>query len=84
MTIAAVRFARDRPAEYAAAPISIDRRALTAIASLAVVCNIVLLGLLASQSATVFGAWAGALVIGDHYYFVRKRYFAGRGIDLRD
>ena len=82
--VAAVRFARDRPAEYAAAPFSIDRRALTVIAALAVVCNVVLLGLLASQSASVFGAWAVALVVGDGYYVVRKRYLAGRGIDLRD
>lgn len=54
--VAAVRFARDRPQAYAAAPFSIGRRALTVIAALAVVCNIGLLGLLASQSVTVFGA----------------------------
>lgn len=82
--IAAVRFARDRPEAYDAAPFSIDRRALTAIAGAAVVCNLALLALLASQSVEVFAAWAGALVVGDIYYVARKRYLAGRGIDVRE
>lgn len=82
--IAAIRFARDRPDEYDAAPFSIDRRLLTVIAITAVVCNIVLLGLLASQSATIFAAWVAALVVGDFYYVVRNRYLAGRGIDIRE
>lgn len=82
--VAAVRFARDRPEAYAAAPFSVEPQLLTGLATLAVVCNVALLAVLATQSPYVFAFWAACLVVGDGYYVLRRRSLANRGIDLRD
>lgn len=65
-------------------PFPIDRRLLPALAAGAVVSNLALVELLASQSTVVFGAWLVALVAGDAYFGVRKRYLARGGIGLQE
>ncbi|MFW6448839.1 MAG: APC family permease [Halobacteriota archaeon] len=79
--VAAIKFPKRHPEAYAAASFSVGRRPLAAFAVGAIVCNVVLLGLLASQELLVFAGWAVGVVVGDAYYHLRKRYLAERGID---
>lgn len=80
--VAAIRLVRDRPGEYEAAPLSVRPRLLVGLASAAIVLNVVLLGVLASQFSTVFAVWLALIVAGAGYFALRRRWVASNGDDL--
>jgi APA family basic amino acid/polyamine antiporter len=80
--VAAVVLVRDRPDAYREAPVHLRPRRLVAIAVCAVGCNLVLLGVLASQFPGVFAVWLGLVTVGAAYFVARRYYLARRGIDL--
>jgi APA family basic amino acid/polyamine antiporter len=80
--ISAVKLVRDRPDVYEDAPINIDGRLLVAISLLAVLVNLALLGVLASESPRMFLLWAALFVAGGLYYLVRARYLAASGPEV--
>ncbi|MFB6105250.1 MAG: APC family permease [Halobacteriaceae archaeon] len=82
--IAAVKFARTRPARYRRAAFSLPPRTLRGVAVAAVLLNTVLFVLLAVESTGMFAVWAGAMVVGGFYYLVRTRYLRSRGVDFPD
>lgn len=75
--VAAVRFARDHPERYAAAPFSIDRRLLLVLATGAIVLNALLFVLLATEARLAFGVWLSLMVVGEGYYRARIRLGGG-------
>ncbi|MFC4542354.1 APC family permease [Halosolutus amylolyticus] len=69
---AAIVVGRTR-AETAESAIGLPAQSVTAMAALAIPCNLALLGLLAVQSPSVFALWAGLLAAGGLYYVFRTR-----------
>jgi APA family basic amino acid/polyamine antiporter len=72
--ISAISLVRNRPEEYAGAPVHVRPRLLVGIAGVAVVLNIALLALLATEGPVMFVVWFGAVVLGGVYYVARSRY----------
>ncbi|WP_265112188.1 APC family permease [Halosolutus halophilus] len=60
-------------AETAESALGIRSGYVTAMAALAIPCNLALLGLLAVQSPSVFALWVILLVVGGSYYVFRTR-----------
>jgi len=81
--VAAIRLVRDRPAAYAAAPLHVAPRVLVGVSGVAVVLNLALLGLLASEEPRTFAVWAGLVGLGGVYYLARARQ-AATGAPLAD
>lgn len=77
--ISAVKLVRNRPEVYEDAPIHIDGRLLVGISLLAVLVNLALLGLLASESPDMFLVWVVLFGAGGLYYWVRERYLNADG-----
>lgn len=82
--VAAVKFARERPAIYREAAFSIAPRRLLGVAIAAVLLNAVLFALLAVESTQMFGVWAGAMLLGGLYYVARTRYLRSRGVAFEE
>jgi APA family basic amino acid/polyamine antiporter len=82
--VAAIRLVRDRPAAYADAPLSVAPRVLVGVSGVAVVLNLALLALLASEEPRTFAVWAGLVVLGGIYYVARARQAATSGTPLAD
>lgn len=82
--VSAVMLVRKRPDVYAAAPFRVSRRLLVGISSVAVVLNIALLGLLASQETSTFVVWVGLVVLGGVYYVGRMTYLRRKGEGLAE
>jgi APA family basic amino acid/polyamine antiporter len=70
--LAALAAVRD-PATDAASVLPLPSGAIAAMAALAVPLNLLLLGLLATQTPAVFLAWVGLLGLGGAYYLLRTR-----------
>lgn len=77
--VAAIQLVRKRPNVYAAAPLSVRPRLLIGLAGAAIILNLVLLGVLASQFVDVFAVWLALLVVGAGYFLVRRRWLAAKG-----
>lgn len=82
--VSAVRLVRDRPEAYESAPVSVPPRLLVGVAGLAVVLNVGLLGLLASEEPRTFAVWLLLVATGGVYYLARSRYLAARDAPLSE
>lgn len=80
--VAAISLVRNRPEAYADAPFRVRPRALVAVAVVAVVLNVALLGLLVGEEPRTFAVWAGLVCLGGGYYLVRSRHAAANGTPL--
>jgi APA family basic amino acid/polyamine antiporter len=81
---AAIALVRNRPDEYAAAPFHVAPRLLVGVAGAAVVLNVALLALLATESTTTFRVWVGLLAVGVGYYAARSWYLGREGAPLAE
>ncbi|WP_254840373.1 APC family permease [Natronomonas marina] len=82
--VAAVLLVRNRADAYADAPFRIAPRTLVAVSVVAVVLNLGLLALLASEEPRTFAVWAGLVAVGGGYYLLRARQAAANGAPLPD
>lgn len=82
--VSAVALVRDRPEAYADAAFRVRPRLLVAVAATAVVLNLGLLALLASEEPRTFAVWVGLVALGGGYYLLRARYVAARGDPLSE
>lgn len=73
--LAAISVLRNPPAEFDPEAFPVSTRIVFAMAVLAVPLNLLLIALLATQSTTLFLAWAGLVVAGVAYYVVRMNYY---------
>ncbi|MDZ7689477.1 MAG: APC family permease [Halobacteriales archaeon] len=82
--VSAVALVRNRPDDYGDAPFSVHPRLLVGISGTAIVLNIALLGLLASQETSTFVVWVGLVVLGGFYYVGRTAYLKHKGEGLAE
>lgn len=80
--VAAVTFARNRPAVYRQAPFHMGRTTLYVVVVAAILLNTVLFVMLAIESTRMFGVWAGAMIVGGGYYALRRWSLRRQGIDF--
>jgi APA family basic amino acid/polyamine antiporter len=69
--LAAISVLRDPPSEFDPDSFPVSTRVVYAMAVLAVPLNLLLIALLATQSTTLFLAWAGLVALGVLFYHVR-------------
>jgi APA family basic amino acid/polyamine antiporter len=82
--VSAISLVRNEPAAYETAPVRVPPRLLVGISATAVVVNLALLGLLASQEPRAFGVWAGLVACGGLYYAARSWYLTESGVALSE
>lgn len=77
--LAAIRFVRQRPEVHAASPVPLSPGVVVATAAVGVPANVALFALLGANDAGVLRIWLAAMVVGEAYYLVRRRFLAGSG-----
>jgi APA family basic amino acid/polyamine antiporter len=84
VTVSAVLLVRRRPEVYADAPLRVPSRLLVGVSAVALVLNVALLTLLASEAPRTFAVWVGLVALGVPYYLVRSRYLSAGGTPLEE
>lgn len=72
--LAAIQVLRDPPPDFDREAFPVPTRVVYAMAVLAVPLNLLLIGLLAVDAPTLFGAWIGLVAVGLAYHYLRMNY----------